>query len=143
MTETIDPRRIEALIHRIPYARRMGFELELSGEDALVTLPFRQDCVGNASLPAVHGGLIGSLMEFSAVARVMNQLEGEAIPKIINITVEYLRSARPVTTYARARIMRLGRRVANVNVIAYQDDEQRPVSSAVANFLIKPLQEHS
>ncbi len=139
MTEYSDNERINALVQRVPYARHMGFEILLvEGEQLLVTLPFRDDCIGNASLRAVHGGLIGSLMEFSAVAQVMHELQGEAIPRIINITVEYLRGARPAKTFAKAKIMRLGRQIATVSVIAYQEDAGRPVSSAVANFLIKP-----
>ena len=137
MTEASDINRINALVQRVPYARRMGFEMQREGDQLVLVLPFRDDCVGNAALRAVHGGLVGSLMEFAAVAQVMHDLQGEAIPRVINITVEYLRGARPVKTFAKARVMRMGRKVANVNVIAYQDDESRPVSSAVANFLIK------
>lgn len=141
MAKSLDRQQLNTLVKRVPYARAMGFEMLLEGQTLVLRLPFRDDCVGNAKLPAVHGGLIGSLMEFSAIATVMRELDGEAMPRIINITVEYLRSARPVDTYAKAKVMRMGRQIANVNVIAYQEDESRPVSSAVANFLIKPTTE--
>jgi acyl-coenzyme A thioesterase PaaI-like protein len=59
------------------------------------------------------------------------------VPKTINITVDYLRSARVADTYARAVITKHGRRVANVQVRAWQGDESRPIAAAHAHFLLK------
>ena len=60
------------------------------------------------------------------------------IPKTITITVDYLRSAGPKDTYARAGVTKLGARVANVRVFAWQDDAARPVAGANANFMLSP-----
>ena len=61
------------------------------------------------------------------------------MPKTINITVDYLRSARLVDTHARAMITKHGRRVANVQVRAWQGDESKPIAAAHAHFLLKTL----
>ena len=58
------------------------------------------------------------------------------VPKIITITVDYLRSARPIDTLARATLTRQGRRIANVAVEAWQDDRSRPVAAARMHFLL-------
>ena len=133
------PRTIEELqpmLLAIPYARYMGFSVQRDGADAIVRMPFRDDIVGNAALRAVHGGALGALMEFAATCQLMTVAEITTVPKTVNITVEYLRGAQPVDTFARATVTRHGRRVANVRVVAYQADASKPVAAANAHFLL-------
>jgi acyl-CoA thioesterase FadM len=54
------------------------------------------------------------------------------VPKIVNITVDYLRSARPVDVIACAKVTKQGRRMVNVYAEAWQDDRSKPVASASA-----------
>lgn len=133
------PRSVEELqplLQAIPYARTMGFSVQRDGLDAVVRLPYRDDVVGNASLRAVHGGALGALLEFAAACQLMTVAQVSTMPKIVNITVEYLRGAQPVDTFARATVTRHGRRVANVRAIAYQADASKPVAAANAHFLL-------
>lgn len=60
------------------------------------------------------------------------------IPKTISITVAYLRTGRPVETFAIAEVSRLGRRVATVRASAWQEDRTRPIAEATASFLLRP-----
>jgi acyl-coenzyme A thioesterase PaaI-like protein len=53
--------------------------------------------------------------------------------------VEYLRSARPVDTFARADIVRQGRRVATVRSLAWQDNPAKPVASASVQLLLPAI----
>jgi uncharacterized protein (TIGR00369 family) len=122
------------LADRIPYARFLGLRVERDDEGLVCVLPFRQQIVGNARLPAVHGGVVGSFLELTALLGLMDQSDGPGIPKPINFSVDYLRSARGVDTLARARIVKLGRRVANVRVLAHQEDPEKPVASGIGNF---------
>jgi acyl-coenzyme A thioesterase PaaI-like protein len=62
------------------------------------------------------------------------------VPKTITITIDYLRSARPVDTFARGIVTKQGRRVANVRVEAWQEDPAQPVAAANAHFLVKTAQ---
>jgi acyl-coenzyme A thioesterase PaaI-like protein len=75
-------------------------------------------------------------MESTAIFKLLWQGETTGVPKTINITVEYLRGARPEDVFARAEFTRHGRRVANVRVFAYQDDPERPAAVATAHFLL-------
>jgi uncharacterized protein (TIGR00369 family) len=127
---------LEPMLQRIPYARFMGFAVQPDGTDIVVRMPMRDDLIGNARLRAVHGGALGALLEFAAVCQLMAGAEVVAVPKTVNITVEYLRGTRPVETFARASVTRHGRRIANVRAIAYQDDASRPVAAANAHFLL-------
>lgn len=141
------PRSIEdvqALLQTIPYARLLGLSGLRDGKDVILRLPYRADLVGNARLRAVHGGVLGALLEFAALCQLMTVADvpatlAKGFPKIVNITAEYLRTAQPdLDTFARATVTRHGRRVANVRAIAYQTDASRPVAAAIAHFLLAP-----
>lgn len=125
---------IRELAERIPYARFLQLRLERDEAGLVCVLPFRPEIVGNARLPAVHGGVVGSFLELTALLGLLDQGEGGRIPKPINFSTDYLRSAGPRDTRGRAEIVKLGRRIANVRVVAYQDDPARPVAAGIGNF---------
>ena len=120
----------------IPYAGFLGVRLEEDGEDIVCVLPFRDDLVGNAALPALHGGVVGAFLELTALVQAIELADSDRVPKPINFSVDYLRSAGPRETRSRAEIVKHGRRIANVRVIAWQDDPARPVAAGVGNFLL-------
>lgn len=125
------------LIDRIPYARFIGAQVERMAEGLECVLPFREDLIGNAALPALHGGLLGAFLELTALLRLMDEARASGVPKPINFSVDYLRSAGPKTTRARATIFKLGARIANVHVVAWQDDEAKPVVTGNGKFLLR------
>lgn len=129
-----DPASLAALV---PYARTFGVSLALQQSELLGVMTFSDALVGNPMLPAIHGGAICALLESTAIFQLLWEGELEAVPKTIGLTVEYLRSGRPVDTFARGIPTRQGRRVANVRVEAWQDDRSRPIAVASAHFLIR------
>lgn len=124
------------LFARVPYARFLGLVAALDDETLLVTMPFAEHLIGNPVIPALHGGVTGALMELTAVAELARVRGGGALPKPIGVTVEYLRSGRARDTYARAEVKRLGRRIANVHVEAWQDDRAKPIAALHGRFLL-------
>ncbi len=128
----------QALMERIPYARWLGLSIDSIDEDGrLVTkLRFDRAIVGNPNLPAIHGGVIGAFLETAAIFQLVREGEGDRLPKPINFTVEYLRTAGPRDSFAQATITKHGRRVANVSVAAWQDERNRPVAAAHGHFLM-------
>jgi uncharacterized protein (TIGR00369 family) len=125
---------LQPLVEAIPCARFLGLGVERNGDELIGRMRFARHLVGNSLIPALHGGTLGALLESMAFFQLM--WESDGTPRIVNITVEYLRTARAVDTFAAAEITRLGRNVANVRAIAWQDDRDRPVASANAHFLV-------
>lgn len=124
-----------AVVRAIPFARFVGMDLTRSDGGALVgKLRYAEHLTGNPLVPALHGGTLGALLESIAVFAVLAETESPKTPKTISITIDYLRSARTVDTFARADVVRQGRRVATVRSLAWQDDPQKPV--AAANVLL-------
>jgi acyl-coenzyme A thioesterase PaaI-like protein len=124
----------------VPYARFMGLSMQYLSGELLGLLTYAPMLVGNPALPALHGGAIGALLESTAIFELLWEAETVVLPKTIDITVEYLRSGRPLDTWAKGIVTRQGRRVANVRVEAWQEDRQRPIAIAHAHFLILPGQ---
>ena len=120
----------------IPYARFLGVEEARSDGALELVLPFRDEIIGNVRLPAVHGGVLGAFLELTALLQLIDESGTDRVPKPITFSVDYLRSAGPTTTRARAEIFKLGRRIANVHVIAWQDDRARPVAAGNGKFLL-------
>jgi uncharacterized protein (TIGR00369 family) len=125
-----------ALLDALPYARFLGLRAELTGNTLRVTLPFQASLVGNPGLPALHGGVVGACLEMVALLQVIHLRHGPPIPKTVDFTVDYLRAARAETLYAEADVQRLGRRIANVRMHAYQGDRTQPVALGRGNFLV-------
>jgi uncharacterized protein (TIGR00369 family) len=128
--------QLDALLAGIPYAQYLGVRAELAGDEMTAILPFAPHLIGNPMLPAIHGGVLGAFMEMTALAQ-LSILQGlSRQPKPIDISVEYLRSARGLTTYARADIRKVGRRIANVHVEAWQDTRATPIALLRGHFLL-------
>ncbi|WP_454598868.1 PaaI family thioesterase [Qipengyuania sp. SM2507] len=130
-----DHRDIEVVT---PYARSLGIALDRwDGDTPVLRVEFSDAVQGRPG--ALHGGAISGLLETAGYGALRTELargEREAQMKPINITVQFLRSGKTRPSFARARIVKLGRRTANISVEAWQDDEARPIASAVMNILM-------
>ena len=132
--------RLSAMLARIPYAQFLGVRAELAGDEMTLVMPFSDRLVGNVQLPALHGGVVGSFLEMTALAQLSISVGLARQARPIDVTVEYLRSGRPVTSFARAQIKRVGRRVANVHVEAWQESRARPIAALHGHFSLKPTE---
>ncbi len=136
MTEESD--RLAAVLGRIPEVKFLGLRAELAGDEMTVIMPASPHLIGNPMLPALHGGVLGAMMEVTAIAQLMVAQPLVSQPKTIDVSIEYLRSGRPLTTYARARLNKVGRRIANVHVEAWQEQRSAPIAALRGHFLVQP-----
>ena len=140
---------LEALVARMPFAQFLGAGFSLRGDELTATLPYGERLIGNPFLPALHGGATAGFLEATAIVglawAIMCEAAAEAgadpadlerLPKTIGFTVDYLRSGQPRDAYARARVVRFGRRYASVNVQGWQESRARPFVQATGNFLM-------
>ena len=120
----------------VPYAKFLGISAAVQDGRVITTMAYADKLIGNTALPALHGGTIAALLELAALFQITYEIEIEAMPKTITITIDYMRSGAARDTYARAWATRIGRRVANVRAEAWQDDPSKPIAAANANFLL-------
>ncbi|MEJ2815673.1 MULTISPECIES: PaaI family thioesterase [unclassified Caulobacter] len=133
--------RLSAVLGSIPYARFIGMHAELAGDEMTAILPFSDHIVGNPLLPAIHGGVLGAFMEMTALAQLSVAEPLKRQPRTIDVSIEYLRSGRPLTTFARAQIKKVGRRIANVHVEAWQEQRAAPIAALRGHFLLTSADE--
>ncbi|MBI1339667.1 PaaI family thioesterase [bacterium] len=130
------PPALEELVAAIPYCRFLGIRVDRKGSEVTTILPFSQHLIGNPVLPALHGGVIGAFMEVTAILQIAFETGGEALAKPVDINIDYLRSGRPIDTFGRAHITKLGRRVINVHVDIWQDQHTKPIAALRGHFLV-------
>jgi uncharacterized protein (TIGR00369 family) len=128
--------RVTAALARVPYASFLGVRAELKGDELTLVLPYAEHLIGNPLLPALHGGVVGALMELTALTQLAVAANTEKFPKTIDIGIDYLRSGRPVDTFARARVVKIGRRIANVQAEAWQSAREKPIAAMHGHFLM-------
>lgn len=120
-----------------PFAKTMGFVRSTDEAGRLVlTMPYDEGKRGRPGF--VHGGALAGLLEAVAYRSLQEAVgtEERVTIKPVNVTVTYMRGAVEAPTYARATIERLGKRVANVEAIAWQDDPAKPVAMAQLNLML-------
>lgn len=121
-----------------PYATALGIAVERVENGAPVLRVEFSDAVQGRP-GALHGGAISGLLEtagYALLKAALAEAGRAAAMKPINLTVQFLASGKPRPTFAKARIVKLGRRTANLSVEAWQDDPLRPIASAVMNVMV-------
>ena len=145
---------LTALVAGVPYIRWLGIHFDRRGDELTAVLPFDHKLIGNPLLPAIHGGVTAAFVEVTAIVELtwtaiwedmeQGRIAPDAavpdslprLPKTIDFTVDYLRSGLPRDAYARARVVRSGRRYASVQVEAWQDNRSRLFAQATGHFLM-------
>jgi uncharacterized protein (TIGR00369 family) len=125
---------LRAVVATSPFCRFLNIETQVDERGVLVTLPARTALIGNILLPAMHGGAVASFLEIACMLQLVHETGNTAPARAIDINVEYLRPTRPDVVYARARIRRLGRRVATAHAEAWQKDEAKPTCLVQCHF---------
>ena len=144
---------LSVIVSQVPYIKFLGVSFDRHGDELTSTMAFHEDLIGNPMLPALHGGATSAFLEVTAIvglawASLWKDIEEErlnisavqngklALPKTIDLTVDYPRSGLPRDAYARARVNRSGRRYASVHVEGWQDNRSRLFAQATGHFLM-------
>ena len=126
----------QKILDIIPYSSFIGAQARVENDRVLYWLERRASNIGNPSLPAIHGGVIGGFLELSAAIEILYTLDVGQIPKVVDFSLDYLRPGRYKTIYANCTVLRQGKKLVNVTATAWQDDPQAPIATARCHFLI-------
>lgn len=99
----------------------------------LVSMPFADRLVGAVSLPALHGGVVASLL--ATAAHDLAVADGGRAGRLVAISVQYLRAGRAESTTAAAEFEKRGARSAVVAVSARQAHGTREIARAQCTFV--------
>lgn len=126
----------QMILDLIPYSSFIGTQAKVENESVIYWLERRASNIGNPSLPAIHGGVIGGFLELSAAIEILYVLDVNAVPKVVDFSLDYLRPGRYKTIYANCTVLRQGKKLVNVSATAWQDDSEKPIATARCHFLL-------
>ena len=127
---------IDAILKRLPFAQTLGMRCEVLCDEMTAILPFQEKLIGNVAIRALHGGAIASFLELTAMLQVFLISDMPRPQKPINLTIDYLRQGHAKDLYARAYVLKMGRRMASVRAEAWQENRAEPVTALMAHFLV-------
>lgn len=122
----------------VPYAKFMKLRIDVQDDQFRCALPFTNALVGNPRLPALHGGAVSSFLECTGIFYLLWHMESSELPKIIDFSVDFLRTGRAEETCASVVMVKQGQRVAHLRVQAWQSNPDKPIAIGHGNFMLKP-----
>ena len=122
----------------VPYAKFMNLRIDVQDNRFHCSLPFRNTLIGNPRLPALHGGAVSSFLECTGIFYLLWHMESTELPKIIDFSVDFLRTGRAEETRASVVMVKQGQRVAHLRVQAWQSNSDKPIAIGHGNFMLKP-----
>jgi uncharacterized protein (TIGR00369 family) len=109
---------------RIPFNRLLGIRGEsVSPGRAALMLPVRQELVGDPRRPAIHGGVLSTLLDTVGGLAAWSALAPNESVSTVDLTVDYLEPAglgEPLR--AEAELIRKGNRVCHVRMRVTQGE---------------------
>ncbi len=123
----------------IPFNRFLGLRVETLDEDrGVIALPYREEFVGDPLRPALHGGVIATLLDVTGGFALWSRLGMTDRVSTVDIRVDYLRPGRLEDLHAEGKVRRIGNRMGVVAVRAYHPSSaDENVAEAMAVFNIR------
>lgn len=110
---------------QVPFNRWMGLRATDIREGELwVTMPFRPEMVGDPLRPALHGGVAAALLDATGGAALFTLLGEQDRASTVDLRVDYLKPGQCRDVLAKAKIIRMGNRMATVEIRAYHEGEE-------------------
>ena len=112
----------------VPFNRYLGFKVLEAGEGfARVRIPFKPDFIGDPRRPALHGGIMSTVIDACGGFAVWTLFNIEDLISTVDMRVDYLRPGPGNNVIAESRVVRMGNRVSVVNTIVYPEGNKEDI----------------
>ena len=121
----------------LPLAAQNGCHAEDIGDGtARVRLPFNKSLTRPGG--TISGPAMMALTDYGMYAAVLGAIGEVALAVTTNLNINFLRKPEPVDMIAECRELKLGKRLAVVEVTIYSDGMDEPVAHATGTYSIPP-----
>lgn len=145
MNNTPDPsaeiiERVRAMAQWTPQSRALGIEIvKLEGQRIWGRVPYKAELVGDPDSGVIAGGVITTFLDHLSGLAAVLAMRAPAPVATIDLRIDYMRPAEPGRdVIAEAHCHKIGRNVAFVRAIAYEDSADDAVAHATAAFMVNP-----
>ena len=114
-----------------------SFEI-VSIEDGVATMHLRADAQHLRPGGTVSGPSLFTLADVAAYAAILGHIGPVALAVTTNLNINFLRKATPGTVKALARILKLGKRLAVLDISLTSDERNELIAHATATYSIPP-----
>lgn len=124
----------------IPFNKWLGMKVEHMERGRVTTsIPWRPEIVGDPTVPALHGGVIGAVADATGGMAVWSLLDNPASRvSTVDMRVDYLRPGKQEKLIAESHVVRLGTRLGWADVCLYHPGrEADPIATARAVYALK------
>ncbi len=132
-----DTKRLKHFMeHGIPFNAFLKMKVTaMDAGEAEMMIPGRPELTGDPFRPALHGGVVSSLADTAGGLAVFTMVGRTRVASTVDLRVDYLRPGRvDADLFARAKVIRVGNRVAATQTVVFQDDIERPIATANAVY---------
>ncbi len=101
----------------VPFNRYLGIRVAVMDDGfARLTLPFREEFVGDPERPALHGGVISTLADTCGGATVWSAAVPGSRVATVDLRIDYLLPGPLEELICEGRVLRMGNRVGVVEL---------------------------
>jgi uncharacterized protein (TIGR00369 family) len=135
-SETV--KSFRALFNSVPHHKALGVALQfMNSEGARGFIPYKSEMIGNPLTGGLHGGIITTLLDTIGGAAVAARLDALRTMATLDLRIDYLRPPTPLADiYAHVVCYKLTHNVAFARGTAYNDDEEDPLASMSATYML-------
>lgn len=124
----------------VPFNKWLGMKVEhMDRGRVTISIPWRPEIVGDPTVPALHGGVIGAVADATGGIAVWTMVDNPATRiSTVDMRVDYLRPGKQETLVADAHVIRFGARLGWADVRLYHPEKETDlVATARAVYAIK------
>jgi uncharacterized protein (TIGR00369 family) len=132
--------RVRAMMQWTPQGRALGLEVtRLEGAKVWGRAPYRPELVGDPATGVIAGGVITTFLDQLCGMAAVLAMRAPAIVATIDLRIDYMRPAEPGRdVLAEAHCYKIGKNVAFVRAIAYEDAPENAIAHAASAFMVNP-----
>lgn len=130
--------RLRAMMKWTPQSEALGIEAtRIEGGRVWARVPYKAELVGDPDTGVIAGGVITTFLDQVCGMAVFAVMREPRTVATIDLRIDYMRPAEPNRdVLASAFCNKIGKNVAFVRAVAYEDSEDNPIAHAAAAFMI-------
>ncbi|NNE57509.1 MAG: PaaI family thioesterase [Hellea sp.] len=133
-----------AFVEGVPHGKALGIKfVSVDRGKATMALPYSAKIIGDPATRVIHGGAITTVLDqvsgLAAVAAIVTEENILAMTGVatLDLSIDYMRPAKPgETVIATAHCYKTTHHIAFVRAIAHDGDDNDPVATSQATFMI-------